>query len=307
MNDKIQKILDLKQKLLTEQLVEDSEYLTKYFNLLQANLETVLVQHTTQKHHALPVVYYKHFYPRELKEIKSRSRSFYDNLAQNDPVNFLVNLTYSDHLLAHCYLALCAKPNWFKFANANMIMVVSKYTNLEAFAALEDLSDYQKAYTLSCQLKHGKTLSEEHKAKIAIAHRKENMSTEYRQKLSEANRRRICTQETKTKISNSLKNNKSFQINNKARLKNTPPSKGLIWVSNGETVTRIDPSFLSDYLVLGYWEGRSNTLQIHKGYQEIIIHPRDWPLYEAQGWKKYWKLSKSDKARYTTNSEKEIN
>ena len=294
-NDKIQKILDLKQKLLTEQLVEDSDYLTKYFNLLQANLETKPVKHTTQKHHALPVVYYKHFYP---KETGSRSRSVYDSLAQNDPVNFLVNLSYSDHLLAHCYLALCAKPNWFKFANANMVTVVSKYTDLEALAFLEDLSDFQKAYTLSCQLKQGKTLTEEHKAKIAIAHRKENMSAEYRQKLSEANRRRSCTQETKAKISESLKNNKSYQSALKARLKDKPLTKGLIWVTNDETTCRINPDSLSDYLALGYWEGRSSTLQIHKGYQEIIIHPRDWPLYEAQGWKKHWKLSKADHFKY---------
>ena len=294
-NDRIQKILNLKQKLLTEQLVEDTDYLTKYFNLLQANLETKAVKHITQKHHALPVVYYKHFYP---KETDSRSRFVYDGLAQNDPTNFLVNLSYSDHLLAHCYLALCAKQNWFKFANANMITVVSKYTNLEAFASLEDLSDYQKAYTLSCQLKQGKTLSKEHKAKIAVAHRKENMSAEYSQKLSEANRNRIWTQESKDKISKSLKNNKSFQAKLHTRLKDEPPSKGLIWVSNEETATRIDPSSLQEYLALGYWEGRSNTLQVHKGYKEILIHPRDWPSYEAQGWKKYWKLSKTNHLKY---------
>ena len=295
MNDKIQKILDLKQKLLTEQLVEDSEYLTKYFNLLQANLETVAVKHTTQAHHALPVVYYKHFYP---KETTSRSRSVYNSLAQDDPINFIVNLSYSDHLLAHCYLALCAKPNWFKFANANMVTVVSKYIDLEAFARLDDLSDFQKAYTLSCQLKQGKTLTEEHKAKIATAHRKENMSAEYSRKLSEANSRRVWKEESKAKISNSLKNNKSYQADLKDRLKSKPISKGLIWVSNGEITTRINPSSVPEYLAMGYWEGRSNTLQIHKGCKEILIHPRDWPLYEAQGWKKYWRLSKADHLKY---------
>ena len=67
-----------------------------------------------------------------------------------------------------------------------MITVVSKHTDLETFVNLEDLSDFQKAYTISCQLKQGKTLSEEHKAKIALAHRKENMSEEYSRKLSEA-------------------------------------------------------------------------------------------------------------------------
>lgn len=301
MNEKIQ---NLKQKLLTEQLVEDSAYLIKYLNLLQANLDTKPVRHITQRHHALPVVYYKHFYP---KEVNGRSRRVYDNLALNDSDNFLVNLKYSDHLLVHCYLALCAKQEWFKFANANMITVVSKHTNLEAFAALEDLSDFQKAYTLSCQLKQGKTLSEEHKAKIASSHRKENMSEEYSQKLSTANHNRVWAQESKTKISNTLKNNKSFQATLHLRNTNSPPAKGLIWITNGETTTRIDPASLPEYIALGYWTGRASTLQIHKGYQEITIHARDWPLYEAQGWKKYWKLSKNERAKYITDSKKEIN
>lgn len=298
-----EKILNLKQKLLTEQLVEDSEYLTKYLNLLQANLSTAAVKHVTQKHHALPVIYYKHSNP--IEAANGRSRHLYEQLALKDSSNFLVNLKYSDHLLAHCYLAICAKPNWFKFANANMVTVVSKHTSLETFAALEDLSDFQKAYELSCQLKQGKTLSEEHKAKIAIAHRKENMSAEYSRKLSEAGRKRICTQEIRSKISNTLKNNESFYANVSAVNKESPPAKGLIWITNGETVTRIKPEFLPEYIILGYWVGKKSTLQVHKGYQEITIHARDWPLYEAQGWKKYWKLSKADRAKYVTNTKKE--
>lgn len=301
MNDRI---LNLKQKLLTEQLVEDSVYLAKYLALLQTNLNTAPAEYITQKHHALPVAYYKHFYP---KEVNGRSRYIYENLALNDSVNFLVNLKYSDHLLAHCYLALCAKPNWFKYANANMITAVSKHTKLEAFASSEDLSDFQKAYTLKCQLLQGKTLSEEHKAKIASAHRKESISDEYSQKLSTANHNRVWTQESKNKISTTLKNNKSFQETLRIRNTSNPPAKGLMWVTNGETTTRIDSTSLPDYIVLGYWAGKKSTLQIHKGYQEITIHARDWPLYEAQGWKKYWKLSKDDKDKYITNSKKEIN
>lgn len=290
-----ERLLKLRQKLLDEQLVEDSEYLIKYLNLLQSNLDTAQIKHVTQRHHALPVAYYKHVYP---KKTNSRCRYFYDDLAKNDPINFLVNLKYSDHILAHCYLALCAATDWFKFVNANMITAVSKYTTLEEFVSLEDLSDFQKAYTLKCQLRQGKTLSDEHKAKIAAAHKKENMSREYSRKLSAASSRRVWKEESKTKISNSLKNNKSYQDALKARLKSEPIAKGLIWVSNGEIVTRIDINSLPEYLALGYWEGKSNTLQIRKGYHEIIIHPRDWPSYEAQGWKKYWKLSKADHFKY---------
>ena len=164
-----------------------------------------------------------------------------------------------------------------------MITVVSKHTDLETFVNLEDLSDFQKAYTISCQLKQGKTLSEEHKAKIALAHRKENMSEEYSQKLSEAGSKRIFSQETKDKISNALKNSEIFQVKIHKILKEKPPAKGLIWVTNGETTTRIKPDSLPDYLALGYCAGKKSTIQIHKGYQEIIINSRDWPLYEDQG------------------------
>ena len=69
-----------------------------------------------------------------------------------------------------------------------MITVVSKYTNLEDFVKLENLDEFQKAYTLSCELKKGKTLTEEHKAKISASH---NRSEEYSRKISEANRGRL--------------------------------------------------------------------------------------------------------------------
>jgi hypothetical protein len=69
-----------------------------------------------------------------------------------------------------------------------MITVVSKYTELKEFVNLKSLEEFQKAYTLSCQLKQGKTLTKEHKAKIAASH---NRSEEYSKKIADANRRRV--------------------------------------------------------------------------------------------------------------------
>ena len=85
------RILDLKQKLLTKQLTEDTDYLTKYLDLIQANLNTTQVKHVTQKHHVIPVIYYKHFHP--IEEVNGRSRHRYEQLADSDPDNFLINLT----------------------------------------------------------------------------------------------------------------------------------------------------------------------------------------------------------------------
>ena len=282
----MKKILNLKNWLLTNQLVEESEYLQKYLDLLSLNLNTSSVKSITQAHHAIPVCYYKW---RTNKKSFTRSRGVYDRMAAADSNNFLVHLKYTDHLLAHCYLALCAKPNWFKFANANMITAVSKYTTLEEFALAEDLTAYQKAYTLSCQLKQGKTLTDEHKAKIAASH---NRSEAYSKKISEANQNRIWTAESRVKLSKSLKSSEAFQASICTRNKLNPPGKGLLWVFNGEHLTRVSADKLSEYLAAGYWLGKTSTVQIRKNSIEIEIHAKDWPQYEAQGWKKGWKLSK---------------
>lgn len=279
----MKRILNLKDWLLENDLVEDNDYLTNYLDLLSLNLETAAVKSITQAHHAIPVAYYKKMFK---KEIAGRNRSYYDSLANADPNNFKLNLKYTDHLLAHCYLALCAKPDWFKFANANMITVVSKYTNLEDFAKLENLEAYQEAYTLSCELKRGKTLTEEHKAKISASH---NRSEEYSRKISEANSRRIWTPESRAKLSNSLKNSEKLI---QSRFGRPSSSKGKVWVSNGETSKIVSKEEISNYLNLGYWVGKNTSLQIRKDGQEIIIHPKDWPTYEAAGWKKYWKSRK---------------
>ena len=276
----MKRILNLRNWLLQNDLVEENDYLTRYLELLQLNLTTTTKKTITQNHHAIPVVYYKHFFPVNQK---GRSRHLYERMAREDPNNFLVNLKYSDHLLAHCYLALCAKPTWFKFANANMITVVSKYTELKEFVNLKSLEEFQKAYTLSCQLKQGKTLTKEHKAKIAASH---NRSEEYSKKIADANRRRVWKQDSKDKIS------KIASRTLTKRNKETPPAKGLVWVSNGTHITRVKKDEIPKYLSLGYWLGKTSTLKIRKSYTEIIIHSKDWPAYEVDGWKKGWKLPK---------------
>lgn len=245
------KILNLKNWFLEKDLVIENEYLDKYLNLLTSNLDTESKKSITQLHHAIPVIYYKQ---TSAIEWNTRSRHKYEKLAKEDQNNFLVNLKYSDHLLAHCYLALCAKPDWFKFANANMITVVSKYTNLEEFVSCEDLEVYQEAYTLSCKLKEGKTLTEEHKRKIAASH---NRSPEYSKKIAEANSRRVWTEKSKKKLSISIKENKERLEAIKVRNKTTPPAKGLIWVTNGLVNTRIKENTLIQYLSNGYWKGRT--------------------------------------------------
>ena len=289
----MKRILNLKTWLLQHDLVEENDYLEKYLNLLQLNLNTKVEKYVTQAHHAIPVVYYKQ--TSALKQ-DNRNRRKYEAMAAADENNFIVNLKYSDHLLAHCYLALCAKPDWFKFANANMITVVSKHTNLEAFAKTEDLEAYQEAYTLSCKLKANKHLTEEHKRKIAASH---NRSAEYSRKISEANSRRVWTEASKKKLSESIKNSEKCI---KSRYGRPSHVKGKFWMTNGTNLLRVSKDEIQTYLQMGYWLGRTTTLKIRKGYEEIIICAKDWPIYEAQGWKKSWKLSKELKNKLKGNN-----
>lgn len=78
----------------------DNEWLDKYLELIEANLETKKSKKSTQAHHAIPVnSYWTSDEPYNRKEALK--------LAREDKVNFVVNLLYKDHLIIHSYLTLC--------------------------------------------------------------------------------------------------------------------------------------------------------------------------------------------------------
>ena len=96
MNNKIQKV---KTKLLDLGYI-DNEWLVKYLEILEANLDTPRNRISTQSHHAIPVnSYWISDEPYDRKEAIK--------LARLDSDNFNVNLTYKDHLKIHSYLTLC--------------------------------------------------------------------------------------------------------------------------------------------------------------------------------------------------------
>ena len=78
----------------------DNEWLDKYLEIIEANLETRANRANTQAHHAIPVnAYWTSNEPyNRIEALK---------LARKDPVNFVVNLLYKDHLIIHSYLTLC--------------------------------------------------------------------------------------------------------------------------------------------------------------------------------------------------------
>lgn len=96
MNDRIQKV---KNKLLELGFL-DNEWLAKYLDMLEINLDTPRDRKSTQEHHAIPVnSYWTSEDPYNRKEAIKLSRL--------DKDNFKVNLLYRDHLIIHSYLTLC--------------------------------------------------------------------------------------------------------------------------------------------------------------------------------------------------------
>ena len=78
----------------------DNEWLDKYLEIIEANLETKKSRKSTQAHHAIPVnAYWTSNEPYKRTEALK--------LARQDEINFEVNLLYRDHLLIHSYLTLC--------------------------------------------------------------------------------------------------------------------------------------------------------------------------------------------------------
>lgn len=89
-----------KQFILRFDIVVDNEYLTKYIELVNSNKDTLIDKRKTHVHHIIPRSYYTY------------KRQKIDDSDSNKVV-----LSYKDHILAHYYLAMCAKYGWFKVKN----------------------------------------------------------------------------------------------------------------------------------------------------------------------------------------------
>lgn len=93
-----------KHTLLNTEMFKDNEYLERYINLINSNLSTESKPFITQQHHIVPVHVFK-----------------YKKMPIDNSINNLVNLKFSDHLLAHYYLMRCANNTRVELANANAI------------------------------------------------------------------------------------------------------------------------------------------------------------------------------------------
>lgn len=134
---------NLKQLLLDLNVFIDNKYLDLYCSLIQKNLNTKKEVYKTQEHHFIPVCFYKYKY--NLKNL-NESKKLYANQDKN---NFLVNLNYTDHILAHYYLVLICNEEFKKLKwglnNAFLHLVNRKY-NYNNFNPEKDLEEFNQIY-----------------------------------------------------------------------------------------------------------------------------------------------------------------
>lgn len=120
-----------KEFLIKNEFVYDGYYLAKYFSIMESNLTTPKVMHETQKHHIVPKCVFNYMG----KQV--------DNSESN-----LVNLKYTDHILAHYYLCMCAKEQRFLSANTLSIRYVLNGKKLCDFSLDEiDVEELNKKYS----------------------------------------------------------------------------------------------------------------------------------------------------------------
>lgn len=151
-----------KEKLVEYLNLQENTYLDLYIQLICNNKETRQKRFLTQKHHIIPKYYFR------------RNNKFIDNSCDN-----VVNLTYSDHILAHIYLGLCCKDKRDRYSNfcaINKLLGEKYLQKINLKQLLHDISknvdnyndlyaDYL-SYNSEKSRKHHESLSEEEKKLI---------------------------------------------------------------------------------------------------------------------------------------------
>ena len=95
--------MKLKETLLKYNFI-DNVYLDEYVDLMLNNYGTKLKKGCTQKHHVVPVSCY---FNDSLDFTSHRIEAL--QIASSDDNNYIVNLSYSDHLKAHTLLCKCSE------------------------------------------------------------------------------------------------------------------------------------------------------------------------------------------------------
>ena len=224
---------ELKERLLSIDLVEDNEFLEKYLVIIINNQFTKHEKFKTQKHHIIPRYYYKYL----------------NEQLDDSPAN-TVELLYKDHILAHYYLIYCSKHNWvYRRANIcaiqRLIRALKKNNKIDS-KWIDNLDEIQSFYEES---KHVNYFKEDTPNKI----------------------RESCKGSIflyKDGIYKYVKTDNPQKWFNDGWVQQHPPQSeaskqklrekaiGKIYVHKGDEITRINPSEKDVYLSQGYQLGQ---------------------------------------------------
>ncbi len=150
--------MNIKSSLLETGLFIDNEYLDKYVELIVSNKNTPKISNVTFSHHIIPVYVYKLLCQPV------------DNTRLNR-----VNLSYTNHMLAHFYLAKCASTNEGFYANACALFYIFPKLPTQDSELIEKMIPIEEI-----EVKRRRLQSERSSGRIVLP------ST--RQKISEANK-----------------------------------------------------------------------------------------------------------------------
>lgn len=173
--------MELKNKLLSTGMFEDNEFLDKYCELITSNQDSTKTTDTVDSHHIMPKAYY----------------SLVGAPTNNKEEN-LVNLTYSNHVLAHYYLCLFTNNELLKekMIYAFMMMIhtrefpESEVELLQHLSKYDDLRDewieHLRVKMKNNQHAKGNILSEETRRQMGASRMGHSTSDETRDKISKA-------------------------------------------------------------------------------------------------------------------------
>lgn len=176
---------DIKNKLLDTGCFIENQYLDLYCELITQNLNRKCEKYRTQKHHILPKNYFRW------------SKQPIDNSKDN-----LVNLLYTEHLLAHKYLAACTNQPDIIYANYDTFNGWRNDYRYSMGLNEEELSHIQCIYEQYKRINAQRMKQMHQEGKFQWMYNNE----EWKQKIRKAHLGKKHSEETKQKISIHNKN-----------------------------------------------------------------------------------------------------
>ena len=209
-----------------------NEYYYLYVDLILENQSRTKIRDKTQRHHIVP----KHVFNKQ-------------SLATDNSKENLVDLLYKDHVLAHAYLFLCAKP-LYRYANCIALNIICNNN-----FSLQQL--FEKLPSIQCQ--YESTM-------------KNHTNSMFLPDVYEKHKATMQTEVVRNAISESIKAVRKKQSN-------------YININKDRECKRVSPLELPTFLSQGWQQGApKGKVRMHNFKHETTVWPEQVEEYLKQGW-----------------------